>query len=201
VAQGVLGARLGQETAAPLAATAGVVMGPFGAKLILLGTLLSTFGYLTGDALTTPRTLFALAENGVLPRALADVHPRYRTPWIACMAHASLSFVLAVSGTYVTLIVAASVAILLVYIVVAFGVLRLRRLGVGAGGAPFVVRGGAIVPVLAVLVVGAIALQAQAAEWIGTAITLVLATLLYAARPLWRRPAPAGGLARAPASE
>jgi len=179
VAQGVLGGRLAQETAAPLAATAGVVMGPLGARLMLVGALLSTFGYLTGDALTTPRTLFALAENQVLPPVIARVHPRFRTPWIACITHAALSFVLAVSGTYLSLIVAASVAILLVYIVIALGVLRLRRLGVRTGGDPFVVPGGPVVPVLAVIVVGYIALQAQRAEWLGTLITLVLATLLY----------------------
>ena len=194
VAQGVLGPQLAKETSAPLAATAGVVMGPFGAKLILLGSLLSTFGYLTGDALTTPRTLFALAENGVLPSALAKVHPRYRTPWIASITHATLSFLLAVSGTYLKLIVVASVAILIVYMVVAIGVLRMRAVGIRADGEPFVVRGGWTVPVLAVIVVGYIAAQAQPAEWMGAGVTLVLATLLYLARPLW------GGHERAPAA-
>ena len=37
--------------------------------------MLSTFGFLTGMMLTTPRTLFAMASDGFLPRAVARVHP------------------------------------------------------------------------------------------------------------------------------
>ncbi len=72
VAAGVLGSRLATETAAPLAAVAGVVFGSVGSSIILFGTLVSTLGYLTGDALTSPRALFALSERGELPPWLSS---------------------------------------------------------------------------------------------------------------------------------
>ena len=179
VAQGVLGAQLAAEKDAPLAATAAAVMGPFGMKLMLLGALLSTFGYLVGDALTNPRTLFALAENRILPGALGSVHPRFRTPWIACATHAVLCFLLAVSGTYVGLIVAASFCILIVYMMIAISVIQLRKLGVHADGEPFVVPGGLLVPGFAILVVGYIAANSKLVEMIGAGVAIVLGTLLY----------------------
>jgi amino acid transporter len=73
VAQGVLGNALSlPETAnAPLAAVAERFAGPSGARLILVGMALSTFGFLTGMMLSTPRTLYALAADGYRPRPLA----------------------------------------------------------------------------------------------------------------------------------
>jgi amino acid transporter len=187
VAEGVLGARLASETAAPLATVAGIVFGSWGSALMLVGALLSTFGYLTGDALTNPRVLFALSEDGVVPPWLSAVHPRYRTPWKAILTHAVLSFALATSGTYNKLIVIANVAVLVLYAVVALGVLRLRAKDVREEGEPFLVAGGPLVPLLAVGVLGYISLQATFAEWLGTLITLVLASGLYVFSLFMRR--------------
>src|SRR5664279_590738 len=179
VAAGVLGQQLAKETAAPLAATAGVVFGPVGSTIILVGTLISTFGYLSGDVLTSPRALFALSEQGMLPPWLSKVHPVRRTPWLAIMTHVVLAFTLASTGSFVKLIVVANVAVLLMYGVVCLGVLALRRKGVRAGGDPFVVPGGPIVPVAAAIVLAAILWTATVQEWEATAIVLALATVLY----------------------
>jgi len=191
VAAGVLGPQLAKETAAPLAATAGVVFGPVGSTIILVGTLISTFGYLSGDVLTSPRALFALSEQGMLPPWLSKVHPVRRTPWLAIMTHVVLAFTLASTGSFVKLIVVANVAVLLMYGVVCLGVLALRRKGVRAGGDPFVVPGGPIVPVAAAIVLAAILWTATVQEWEATAIVLALATVLYAVSNAMRRRAAA----------
>lgn len=187
VATGVLGAQLARETVAPLAAAAGVIFGSAGTRLILIGTLVSTFGYLSGDALTSPRALFALAENRVLPPQLASVHPRYRTPWLAIIAHAIVAFALASTGTYATLIVIANVAIMLMYGVVCLGLFQLRRKNLRADGDPFIVRGGPIVPVAAIAVLVWLLSTATRAEWLGTGVTLVLASVLFAVSSYARR--------------
>jgi len=179
VAQGVLGPQLANETAAPLAAVAGIVFGPTGSTIILIGTLVSTFGYLSGDALTSPRALFALAEDGVLPPWLSRVHPRFRSPWLAIMTHSALAFTLASTGTFQKLIVIANVAVLLMYGMVCAGVLQLRAKNVRAGGEPFLLPGGRIIPLLAVGVLAVLLSGATAVEWEATGITLVLATALY----------------------
>jgi APA family basic amino acid/polyamine antiporter len=187
VAAGVLGAQLSKETAAPLAAVAGVVFGSAGSTFILLGTLVSTFGYLSGDALTSPRALFALAEDGVLPPWLASVHPSFRTPWLAVITHAVLAFALASTGSFASLIVVANVAILIMYGVVCVGLLQLRRKNVRAGGDPFIVPGGPVVPIAAAVVLAWLLSTATQAEWLATGITLALASALYAASLYLRR--------------
>ena len=48
--------------------------------LITLGAVLSTSGNNMGQALSGSRNLFALAEQGDLPRWFGYVHPQYRTP-------------------------------------------------------------------------------------------------------------------------
>ena len=75
VAQGVLGNALAApETAkAPLAAAAVQFAGSAGSSLILVAMAVSTFGFMTATMLATPRSLFALAADGYLPRPLAAV--------------------------------------------------------------------------------------------------------------------------------
>jgi amino acid transporter len=80
VAQGVLGTDLAQGGTAPLAGVAGRVMGAAGVALIVAATAVSVFGNLAVDMICTPRAFFAVAESGVMPRAMARVHPTYRTP-------------------------------------------------------------------------------------------------------------------------
>jgi amino acid transporter len=187
VAAGVLGPRLATETAAPLAAVAGVIFGSAGSTFILIGTLISTFGYLSGDALTSPRALFALAEDRVLPPWLASVHRSFRTPWLSITTHAVLAFTLASTGTFATLIVVANVAILIAYGVVCVGLFPLRRKNVRAGGEPFIAPGGPVVPIAATAVLVWLLSTATGAEWRATGITLVLATALYGATAYMRR--------------
>ena len=188
VAAGVLGPQLANETAAPLAAVAKVVFGGAGSTFILLGTLVSTFGYRSGDARTSPRALFALAEGGVLPRGLASVHRSFRTPWVAIATHALLAFTLASTGSFATLIVVANVAVLLMYGVVCIGLFPLRRKNVRAGGGePFIVPGGPIVPIAGAGVMVWLLSTATRAEWLATGTTLVLAAALYGVSVYVRR--------------
>ena len=46
-----------------------------GRLLVLAGGAVSMFGYLCGDMLSSPRSLYAFGRDGFLPRALARVHP------------------------------------------------------------------------------------------------------------------------------
>src|SRR5262249_3312191 len=45
----------------------------------------SVFGALNGNLLVGPRTLYAMGEDGLAPRALGAVHGRYHTPAIAIL--------------------------------------------------------------------------------------------------------------------
>jgi basic amino acid/polyamine antiporter, APA family len=184
VAQGVLGSDLAApETAkAPLAAAAERFAGAAGARLILIGMIVSTFGFMTATMLSTPRTLFALAADGFLPRSLALVHPKYHTPYVAIAVQAVIVIVIALTGTYVKLALIADVAILLVYLSCCVGAWRLRRLDVRSEGAPFLMPGGGVVPwMAAALIVGLLA-RATAQAWLATGGVAAAASLAFLAQ-------------------
>jgi amino acid transporter len=147
-AQGILGAALATEQRAPLAAAAGQAIGQSGRQLILAGTLISAFGYLTGNILASPRMLFAFAHDGLLPSRIAAVHPRYRTPHVAIATHTGLACVFALTGTFRALAVLAVVPTLLVFLGCCLATVVLRRRDVRADGTPFRVPGGPVVPLI-----------------------------------------------------
>jgi amino acid transporter len=189
VAQGVLGARLAApETAkAPLAVAAAEFAGSAGSRLILIGMIVSTFGFMTGMMLSTPRTLFAVASDGYLPGFLAAVHPVHRTPYVAIAIQGAIVCVIALTGTYVKLAIMADVLILLVYLACCLAAWRLRRRAVAAEGAPFLMPAGAVVPWLAAALIVGLLARATAPAWLLTGSVVAIASLgFFAARQ--RRP-------------
>ena len=78
VATGVLPDVAASRT--PLADGAALFLGAVGALIISVGSAISMTGNNMGQVLTGSRTIFALAENGDLPRWFAHVHPRHQTP-------------------------------------------------------------------------------------------------------------------------
>ncbi len=184
VAQGVLGSALAApETAqAPFAAAAERFAGDAGARLILIGMILSTFGFMTATMLSTPRTLFALAADGFLPRSLAFVHPERRTPHVAITVQAIIVCGIAFTGTYVRLALVSSVAILLVYLACCVAAARLRRLNAGSEGKPFLMPAGAVVPWVAAALIVALLVRATAGSWLLTGAVAAAASLVFLAR-------------------
>jgi amino acid transporter len=99
-------------------------------------------GALAGLTLTS-RTVFAMARDGGLPRALAWTHPRFRTPWAGILAAGLLTFLLwlVVARHYgpisyfVLVATTATLAILVTYMLVALsGAVYFGRLDAGARG-------------------------------------------------------------------
>ena len=95
VAQGVMGASLASHKDAPLAALAEIVWGPVGATILLLAGVLSMFGLLTGDILSSPRVLFAASKDKLVPGFLSRIHPKFATPYWAIIAYCVAGFIFA----------------------------------------------------------------------------------------------------------
>jgi basic amino acid/polyamine antiporter, APA family len=186
VAQGLLGAALPGD-ATPLASAANVALGPAGRTLILVGSAISMFGYVSGMTLAVPRMLFAFGRDGFLPGALASVHPRYRTPHVAIVVQTALVLVLALFARFEQLAVAANVTALLVYAACCVAAAELRRRDVRSGGIPFRVPGGAAVPWLALAVIGWILWGLRAEEWRAAAVVVAAAAVVYLATARTRR--------------
>ncbi len=182
VAQGLLGAELANETAAPLAAAAGRLWGPAGGTLLLAAAAISVFACVAGDVLATPRALLASARQGGLPARFGAVHPRYRTPHVAIAAFALVIFLLGATGTFQQLAVLASAALLVVYGATVAAAVVLRRRDVRAGGEPFRVPGGPLVPALAAIIVLWLLAQTTGRERIGVGLLLAVASIVYAVR-------------------
>jgi basic amino acid/polyamine antiporter, APA family len=111
----------------PLADAAALFMGAAGAAVITLGAVLSTLGNNMGQALSGSRSLFALAEQGDIPRVFARLSARFGTPVIAIVVTAAVSLVLATTGSFVTMAQASAVSRLVVYVATCAAALRLRR--------------------------------------------------------------------------
>jgi amino acid transporter len=61
------------------------LLGPLGAAAASAAVMCSVFGALNGNLLVGPRLLYAMGEDGLAPRALSAVHPRYHTPALAIL--------------------------------------------------------------------------------------------------------------------
>jgi basic amino acid/polyamine antiporter, APA family len=72
------------------------MVGQWGVSFVAITVMLSTFGTLNAVLLTSPRILFAAAEDKMLPGFIAKVHPKYKTPSgaIALVAILGMVFVL-----------------------------------------------------------------------------------------------------------
>lgn len=141
-------------SATPLADGAAIVMGALGALIISVGAALSMTGNNMGQILNGSRTLFALAENGDLPRWFARVHPTRQTPANAIVFTGVVALTLALTGSFVTLAAVSAVARLVMYLAVCIAtlVLRRRRPDAQMGEAQFTAPLGPVIPILASLV-------------------------------------------------
>ena len=179
VAQGLLGDRLAGDPT-PLASAAAVAMGPAGRSLILIGSVVSMFGYVSGMTLAVPRMLFAFGRDGFLPAPIAAVHPVWRTPHVAIVVQTVIVIAFGLFGIFESLAVAANVTMLVVYAACCLAAVRLRRLGVQGGGIPFRVPGAGVAPWLALGVIGWLLWELQPDEWIAAGVIVALATIVFA---------------------
>jgi APA family basic amino acid/polyamine antiporter len=83
----------------------GVVLGPLGGSLIALTIFISTFGTTGIYTLTAPRIYYAMANDGVFFKKVAEVHPRFRTPMFSILFQSVWAIVLILFwGTFENLI-------------------------------------------------------------------------------------------------
>ena len=191
VAQGVLGSTLAGR-AAPLADAAGAALGAPGRAFVLVGMIVSMFGYVAGVSLAVPRMLFAFGRDGYLPSALARVHERFSTPYVAIVAQSAIVIVLSTTGTFEELAVIANVATLAVYATCCVAVLVLRRHessrgSAGAQETAFRAPLGGTVPVLALLAIGWLLTSLTRAEWASLGAIAGVAAVVYVGSSRARR--------------
>jgi basic amino acid/polyamine antiporter, APA family len=135
-----------------------LMVGVNGARFVALTVVVSTFGCDAAAILAGARLLFAMARDGVFLPAAAKVHPRYRTPHIAIVALSGWSAVLALSGSYEQLFTYVMFSSILLHLVGAVGLFRLRRTRPDHPR-PYRVWGYPFVPIVFILSSGAFVLN------------------------------------------
>jgi len=119
-------------TSRPVAEAAQQFLGPAGATLIVLGALISMYGYLSGQFVSAPRLIYAFAEQRDFPAVIGRVHERFRTPYVAILLYTLLAWLLAIYGSFIGNAILSAVARLFTYGVVCASLIALRMKRPGA---------------------------------------------------------------------
>ena len=179
VAQGVLGTEIVAFKDAPLAAVAQKIVGPIGAGILLVTAAISCFGSVSGDVLASPRLLFAAANDGLFPKFLGRVHPKFATPYLAIISYATLIFIFSVSGGFKQLAVLASAAILLIYLAVILSTIKLRMKKQNTAEKTFRIPGGLIIPIIGIAAIIWLLTGLTAPEIYSTLIFIAVICVIY----------------------
>ena len=84
------------NTATPLVSTGALILGSVGAVIMGIGALVSVSGSDESDMLATARLSYAMAADGLFPKAFAKLHGQYGTPSMALAVQGILAFLLSI---------------------------------------------------------------------------------------------------------
>jgi APA family basic amino acid/polyamine antiporter len=87
-------------TTTPASTAAELMFGTWGDRFVTAAIAISTFGFLDLAILAPTRVYYAMAADRVFFPALARLHPRFHTPWVAILIQSTWSCVLALTGRY-----------------------------------------------------------------------------------------------------
>jgi basic amino acid/polyamine antiporter, APA family len=160
--------------------------GPSGAGLMALLVLVSTFGCANGLVLSGARVYWAMARDGLFFRAVAELHPTWKTPVRSLALQAVWSSVLCLSGSYGQLLDYVVFAVLIFYAATIVGlfVLRVRQ---PEASRPYRAVGYPVLPaayvILALTVAGVLLRYKPEFTWPGLVLVLTGVPVYYA----WQR--------------
>lgn len=93
-AYGVVNWSVLSTSSVPLVLVASTLLGGAGAVITGVGALASVAGVDETEVLGTARLIYAMAADGLLPKAVQRVHPRYRTPYVAVLIEGVVALIL-----------------------------------------------------------------------------------------------------------
>jgi amino acid transporter len=189
VAQGILGGALASSNV-PLADALAKIHPALGI-VMLAGAAVSMFGFIASDVFSNPRILFAFARDGLLPRALGRVN-RQHAPHLAIAVYATLTILLALSGSFAQLAAPAALVMSLIYIAGCSASWKLVRAGVAQTGAPLGSKWIGVAATLAILGMVTMIVFASGKEMIGLLILIGLALLAYTVQTRFLHPRASG---------
>jgi amino acid transporter len=165
------------------------VIGTGGSSVVAAMVMVSTFGALNAAMVQAPRVFYAMADDDLFFRSIADVHPRHRTPHVAIVFTALMAIAFVSVRTFEQLTEAFVVGIwpFLALAVGAVLVLRWKRPDLPR---PYRTPGYPIVPLVFVAASLALMISALVLHPVATAVSLGLTLLGVPVYLAWGRNPP-----------
>lgn len=112
--------------------TAIELFGPVGAAIVAISVMFSASGSINGTMMTAPRVYYAMARDGLFFKWFDYVHPVFRTPSRAIIAHCVWAVViLLVRQNFENIVAGMTFAVLIFYLFTTIALFKLRRQNIG----------------------------------------------------------------------
>ena len=157
------------------------LFGRAGVVLVSVFVMISSISSLNGSMLASPRVFFAMADDGLLFQAIAKVHPRYQTPYVAIILAAILGVALVMSRSFERL---TDTFVLAIWPFYALGVAAIYRLRASRPDLPRPYRaiGYPVVPAIFIASVAAFVINSLMNDTTNSVITFAV---IFAGLPVY----------------
>ena len=172
---------LGENGARSMIEAARVIM-PYGALMMILGGLVSTISALNATIYASSRVSFTMGRDRNLPGIFGRIHPRNKTPHWAVWLSGLLIIMVAVTLPVADVASGASIAFLLLFLMVNITLIRMRQTHPDIKR-PFRVPFVPWVPIIAIAIQMVLAVklvEVSPTAWIITIVWLLFGLLVYA---------------------
>jgi APA family basic amino acid/polyamine antiporter len=157
------------------------LFGRAGVVLVSMFVMISSFSSLNGSMLASPRIFFAMADDGLLFPAIAKVHPKYRTPYVAILVAALLGMALVMSRSFERLTDTFVLAIWPFYALGVAAIYPLRR-RLPDLPRPYRAIGYPVVPALFITAVAAFVINSLVNDTVNSVVTF---SIIFAGVPVY----------------
>jgi len=146
---------------------------PLGAGVIAILVIISASGSINGTMMTAPRVYYAMSKDGLFFKWLNYIHPRFRTPSRAIIAHCVWAgAILIIRGTFETIATGLVFTILIFYGMSTLALFKMRRDDIGGEGV-FRVPFYPFLPIFSLLMIACLIALRAIFEWQNSATDLI----------------------------
>ncbi|HEY3415543.1 MAG TPA: amino acid permease [Armatimonadota bacterium] len=174
------------NTAEPLSMAMRAVNQDWAAGVVAFGSVIAHTAVLLVFQLGQPRILYAMSRDGLLPRAMSRVHPRFRTPHVATILTGLFVAGASALASLDEMADLCNIGTLSAFVIVCAGVLVLRwrdphrRTGFRTPWVP-------LVPILGIASCFWLMLGLPTVAWVRFMVWLIVGLVFYVSYGFWRR--------------